>query len=291
MMRSLACGVLLLSLPMVPPARTTRPARPAPPPLRLYVLDCGTTDHVDPTRFGLPTVAVPRLADPCFLIVHPKGTLLWDAGAYPDSAWTPDGTPQAKRVTLPGGAGRDVTVRDRLSAQLERVGVPPERITYVGLSHAHWDHTANLYQFPHATWILRRAELDAMTATPPLPLSQPSDWAALPGVRRVALGAEDYDVFGDGRVILKFAPGHTPGHQVLYVRLARTGGVLLAGDLYHFPEQVAAGTVPAFDYDTAATRASRADVAAWLKARGGVMWIQHDFVGNALLRKAPAYYE
>jgi len=283
MSRSLAPAALLLSL-------TVGRATP-PPPVRLYVLDCGTTEHVDPSRFGLKTVAVPRLADPCFLIVHPKGALLWDAGPFPDSAWTPDGTPQLKHVTLPGGTVRDATVRQRLSAQLEAVGVPPGRVTYVALSHGHWDHTANLYQFPGATWIVRRAEQEAVMATPPLPLSRPADWAALRGAGRITLGGEDFDVFGDGTVIIRLAPGHTPGHQVLYVRLVRTGGVVLAGDLYHFPEQLATGTVPSFDVDTAATRASRAAIAAWAESLHAQLWIQHDFRANEARRQAPAYYE
>lgn len=47
----------------------------------------------------------------------------------------------------------------------------------------------------------------------------------------------DYDVFGDGIVILKYAPGHTEGHQMLFLRLKNSGPVLLAGDLWHYPEE------------------------------------------------------
>jgi len=36
----------------------------------------------------------------------------------------------------------------------------------------------------------------------------------------------DHDVFGDGTVVIKFAPGHTPGHQVLSLKLANTGRVV-----------------------------------------------------------------
>jgi hypothetical protein len=78
---------------------------------------------------------------------------------------------------------------------------------------------------------------------------------------------------------------------VLYVRLAHSGGILLGGDLYHFPEQLQLGTVPAFDYDTTAPRASRVAVAAYLKKVGGQMWVQHDFAANQALRKSPLFYE
>lgn len=48
----------------------------------------------------------------------------------------------------------------------------------------------------------------------------------------------DHDVFGDGGVRLILTPGHTPGHQVPFVQLPKTGPVILSGDLYHFPEEL-----------------------------------------------------
>ena len=33
----------------------------------------------------------------------------------------------------------------------------------------------------------------------------------------------DHDVFGDGRVRILSAPGHTRGHQILFLDLAETG--------------------------------------------------------------------
>jgi glyoxylase-like metal-dependent hydrolase (beta-lactamase superfamily II) len=45
------------------------------------------------------------------------------------------------------------------------------------------------------------------------------------------LDNEDYDVFSDGTVRLISAPGHSPGHRVLLVRLAKRGTSVLGGDL------------------------------------------------------------
>ena len=98
-------------------------------------------------------------------------------------------------------------------------------------------------------------------------------------------------MFGDGTVIIKSAPGHTPGHQVLYLKLAKTGGVVLSGDLYHYPEERKLDRVPTFDFNEEQTRASRAMIEAFLKQKGAQLWIQHDFIGNAKLRKSPSFYE
>ena len=65
------------------------------------------------------------------------------------------------------------------------------------------------------------------------------------------------DVFGDGTVLIKAAPGHTPGHQVLYVKLPKTGAVVLSGDLYHYPAARTLKRVPTFDFNQAQSAVTR----------------------------------
>jgi len=120
---------------------------------------------------------------------------------------------------------------------------------------------------------------------------QPSTFSALQKSKTIILKTDEYDVFGDGSVIIKAAPGHTQGHQVLYVKLAKTGGVVLSGDLYHYPAEKTLDRVPTFEFSQEQTRASRAAVDAFLKKTGAQLWIQHDFVGNAKLKKSPQFYE
>jgi glyoxylase-like metal-dependent hydrolase (beta-lactamase superfamily II) len=98
-------------------------------------------------------------------------------------------------------------------------------------------------------------------------------------------------VFGDGTVIIKTAPGHTPGHQMLFLRLARFGPLLLEGDLYHLPEERTLDRVPTFDFDAAMTRQTRRKVEEFLHETGATMWIQHDPPTYARLKKAPQFYE
>jgi N-acyl homoserine lactone hydrolase len=266
---------------------------PAPPSLRLYVFDCGTLHVDDMARFQLKKeeVSTTDLSVACFLIVHPRGTLIWDTGAVPDSAWTRTRSPVAQHLVLLDGQTRDVTMRKSLQSQLAEIGYVPSAITYLALSHYHYDHTANANEFASATWLVRKVERDIMFSAKPAGAVQPSTYSALRNSKTVVITTDDYDVFGDGTVIIKSAPGHTPGHQVLYVKLAKTGGVVLSGDLYHFPEERVLGRVPAIDFNQDQTRASRAAIEAFLKQTNSQLWIQHDFVGNAKLKKSPAFYD
>jgi N-acyl homoserine lactone hydrolase len=227
----------------------------------------------------------------CYLIVHPKGTLMWDTGAVPDSAWKPTGNAVTQHLVLQDGEQRDVIVRKSLQSQLAELGYSPSKITYLALSHYHYDHTANANEFASATWLVRQIERDAMFVEKPAGAAQPSTYSALRNSKTVIISTGDYDVFGDGSVVIKFAPGHTPGHQVLYVKLAKTGGVVLSGDLYHFSEERALGRVPTIEFNQDQTRASRVAIEAFLKQSGAQLWIQHDFTGNANLKKSPAFYD
>jgi N-acyl homoserine lactone hydrolase len=274
-------------------ASTAQPAASVQQSPRLYVFDGGTLHVADMGRFQLKKeeVSTSDLSVTSFLIVHPKGTLIWDTGAVPDADWKPTGNPVAQHIVLPDSEQRDVTLVKSLSSQLAAAGYSPLKITYLALSHYHYDHTANANTFSGATWLVRRVERDAMFAANPPSATQPSTYSALRNSKTVIIATDDYDVFGDGTVVIKFAPGHTPGHQVLYVKLAKTGGVVLSGDLYHFPEERTLGRVPTIDFNQDQTRASRAAIEVFLKRSGAQLWIQHDFVGNAKLKKSPGFYD
>ncbi len=261
--------------------------------VRLYVLDCGSYPIADLGRFRLEKseVKTSDLSMGCFLVTHPKGALIWDTGPVPDTAWNPTGSVVTHRIVLPDGQERQARLLKPFLAQLREVGYSPSDITYLALSHYHFDHTGNANEFKDATWLVPRVERDAMFAEKPPAVTQPSTYASLRTSKTVFIETDEHDVFGDGVVVIKAAPGHTPGHQVLYVNLAETGGVVLSGDLYHYPESRKLQRIPTFDFDAERSRASRARVEAFLKEKGAALWIQHDFEGYARLKKAPDYYQ
>jgi glyoxylase-like metal-dependent hydrolase (beta-lactamase superfamily II) len=175
--------------------------------------------------------------------------------------------------------------------QLANAGYRPSDVTYFALSHYHSDHTGNANAFAASTWITQKAERDFMFGDKPTGIIEPATYSALKGAKTRILDNEELDVFGDGTVRLIPTPGHTPGHQVLLVRLPKRGSVLLAGDLYHYPEERAKGITPTFEFDAAMSKASRAKVERILKETKAELWIEHDMATHAKLPKAPAYVE
>ena len=105
------------------------------------------------------------------------------------------------------------------------------------------------------------------------------------------LKSDEHDVFGDGTVVIRGGPRHTPGHQVLYVKLPDTGGVLLSGDLYDYPEKRTLDRVPSFELNQQQTGLTKVNIERFLKQMDAQLWIQHDFRANATLKKAPDYHE
>ena len=257
-------------------ASSRKPALRSP---MLYVLDCGTLLTESAEEYGLARneVADPNMADPCFLVMHPKGILLFDTG-LPDRL--------AGRPTVLEGYGLQVTVP--LRTQLAAIGVLPGDVSYLALSHSHFDHIGNAPDFVGATWIAQKAELDAVFgpgATEP----PPPELAALAKARKRVIQG-DHDVFGDGTVVLLFTPGHTPGHQSLYVKLARTGGVVISGDLYHHDEERTLDRMPSEERKTA-TPDSRRKIEKVLTRKHAQLWVGHStaFFRDAV--KAPRWYE
>jgi N-acyl homoserine lactone hydrolase len=286
-------ALLILVVPYAAGAGGSSPVAKLPGRLRLYVLDCGAIHVADTARYELrrDEVDTSELSVACFLIVHPKGTLIWDVGAVPDSEWHATGSSIVHRLSLPDGQTRDIPLLRPLGDQLSELGYPPSRIRYIALSHYHYDHTANANAFANSTWLVRRVERDAMFATPVPGTTRPDTYARLKSAKTILIETDQYDVFGDSSVVIKFAPGHTPGHQMLLLRLKNTGPVLLSGDLYHFPQERTLNRFPVFEFDKEQTRRTRVEIDEFLKATGASLWIQHDFIGNSRLRKSPAFYD
>lgn len=254
---------------------------------RLYVLDCGSITFESVTAFGLTDAetAVRELVVPCYLIDHPDGKLLWDAGLPATMAGTTEPVP------MPGGGGF-VTYKRSLVDQLGDLGLKPEDIDKVAFSHMHFDHTGSANLFTASQMLIQQTEFTAAfeEAEKFEGVFVPELYTGMAEARRRILNG-DHDVFGDGSVQIISAPGHTPGHQVLLLNLASSGPLVLSGDLYHFRFSRENRRTPVFNHSAATTLTSMDRVEALVKKEGAQFWIQHDKALYDTLRRAPAYYD
>jgi N-acyl homoserine lactone hydrolase len=253
--------------------------------VRLYTLDCGHATFKDMSQFsdtGEYDGKSGEVAAPCFLIRHPKGDLLWDLGLGDHFAAPPEGTDVAPGV--------HVTVPITLVSQLQKLGLVPKDVKYIAFSHLHWDHTGNANAFPDSIWIMNNTELAAGLLSPPPLGVLPDTWSAVKTAKAETIDG-DYDVFGDGSVMILRAPGHTPGHQVLKLKLAKSGTVILSGDLWHQRSSRDFKRVPASNASRADTLASMGRVDTILKNTAGRLIVQHDVKDFNALPKPPAFLD
>jgi N-acyl homoserine lactone hydrolase len=258
---------------------------------RLYVLEGGVLAS-ETARYRLTDADVEEveLSVASYLIVHPRGVLLWDAGAVADHERSgPVGFEQ--RLLRRDGQERFVKLAPTLTSQLKSAGYEPDDVTHLALSHYHWDHTADANLFAHAQWLVSEIEHDAMFRADPPGGTRPETYTALKNARKTSLTQAEHDVFGDGTVVIRSARGHTEGHSVLYVKLAKTGGVVLSGDLYHYPAERTLKRLPTFEVSEAGTQAAREELEQFLRRTNAALWIQHDLAAHRKLKKAPEYYD
>ena len=250
---------------------------------KIFILDAGLARVEDGSIYSPGVnVGVPMtLSCNAYLIRHPSGWLLWDTGTQDDLIEAPEG-----RIVAHGIRG---TLRRTFASQLEEIGVAPDEIETLAISHAHFDHVGNCRLFRKARWIAQKAEHDAMFGSDPDAFGYiPALYATL-RANPLELVEGDHDIFGDGSVRMIFTPGHTPGHSSLLVRLPETGPVVLSGDFAHNCENFRCRRVPAFNADPAETIASMEKVEALLRAERAIMWVNHDRVQSESLPHAPRW--
>lgn len=254
------------------------------PEIKLYIFDNGSINGLDPALFNFTAdeVASTDFVVTSNLIVHPDGVLLWESGMIPDDGFPSDGSPAIDDISI---------ATKTLRSQLAEIGYTPTDIDFFAMSHLHSDHNGNANEYAGSHWIVQRADRDMMFGPEEQQLMLVEHFDALKNSETTILENKDYDIFGDGSVIIISAPGHTPGHQVLLVNLPNTGSVLLAGDLYHYPEEITTGRFPTFEFDPSISAPSREKVRKIVEENDAQMWIGHDKPTHARLNYSPAYYD
>jgi glyoxylase-like metal-dependent hydrolase (beta-lactamase superfamily II) len=182
-----------------------------------------------------------------------------------------------------------------VTGQLAEIGLKPDDIGRVAISHTHGDHIGNVGLFPNSTIVMQRAEY-SWIHSPDGPNDNVNQLMAL---ARKLLGTPknlqlvdgDTDVFGDGSVTLISTPGHTPGHESLLVHLRKSGFIILSGDVVHSEENFEKNIVPSLNTSAADSIASMERVRRLIKTYKATLFINHDKSQTDKLKLIPDFYD
>jgi len=234
-----------------------------------------------------------------YVIKHPKGYVLFDTGnndkIIDDINYWPKGMQGLNPVRTP-----DVAI----DTQLRKIGLTPNDIKYVVVSHMHLDHGGNVAKFPNSTLIIQRDEINyAMFPDEPFtgPFIREDAWVLRAengsnkpnSMNMIILDQKDYDIFGDGSVTVLNSRGHTKGHQMMLVRLPKKGPTILTGDNVYFRENVDKHIPPnlVLAYDPAGIMRAYDYIRLMMATEGADYFTAHDPDAFKAMKHAPEYYE
>jgi N-acyl homoserine lactone hydrolase len=174
-----------------------------------------------------------------WVIDHPKGLVIFDTG---NNVAISDGKCKSHWVAglcdflKPSQKRADV-----IDEQIKRLGYAPDKVKAVITSHSHLDHIGNIKLFPNAVHVLQRKELYQAWWPEKFQRDGAFVMGDFDGPARDFNYLElegDYDLFGDGSIIVLSTPGHTLGHQSLKVKLASGQTIIMAQDAIWFKENM-----------------------------------------------------
>jgi len=164
------------------------------------------------------------------LVMHPRGDLLIDSGL---------GRQIDSQFQLLPASLRAITKYNKTAPaadQLEAVGYDRHSLRGVLLTHAHWDHTSGVADFPGVPVLLPQAERDFIAAngafTEFIRNTPDVNYQVYDFEGGHYLGfPRSHDVYGDGSLVVVPSPGHTPGSVIAFMTLPDSRRFALVGDL------------------------------------------------------------
>ena len=232
-----------------------------------------------------------------YVIKHPKGNVLFDTGNNDKLITDPTWWGKANQALKPA-----MTPDVAIDVQLKKIGLKPDDITYVVPSHLHLDHGGNVGKFPKSTIVLQRSELmNAFWPAPGtggpyilgdvLPLRQGE--STYPNAQKMVLLDGDMDLFGDGAVVIKRWVAHTPGSQMMVVKLKNRGTTILTGDNVYFRENVEKNNPPnvVLAYNPQGFFTAFEWIRMLMATEKADFFTAHDPDAFKAMKKAPEYYD
>jgi N-acyl homoserine lactone hydrolase len=270
----------------------------SPAGMRLYAFSSGAlTVPKSLLQAGAPGTQMP-IPVGFFVVRHPKGNVLFDTGnndrIITDPSYWGGFIQGLNPVRTP-----DVAI----DAQLAKIALKPDDMKYVVVGHMHLDHGGNIAKFPKSTLVVQKDEVrnafwpEPGTAGPYIPgdfmMLRSDPGTPLPNKWPMIQLEGDLDLFGDNSVVVKRWVGHTPGSQMMIVRLPKTGTVILTSDNVYFKENVTKNLLP--DVSLAYNPTGILSAYQWIREmqarEGAEFFTAHDPDAFKAMKQAPNYYE
>ena len=172
---------------------------PAP---TITALDCGWLRTQERTLVAGGTTDVVSIPVPAWLVQHPRGVVVFDAGLHPALADGPAALGRMAKLFTP-----DVTADGTVGPRLAACGVDPTGPISVVVSHCHFDHVGGLCELPNARLVVQRDEWSAATGA--ASDGGGYDRSLYDLGHDVVLVDGEHDLFGDGTLITVPTPWHT----------------------------------------------------------------------------------
>lgn len=281
---------LMLFAALAPQLSATEAKTPAATIDRLYRVDCGHSLANDESVWtpGENKGKSIEFSSTCYLIQHGGEYIMWDTGVPESAIGDPNGWSTLPKLIV-------YHLDKTISSQLAEIGLKPADIDYVVVSHTHGDHIGNVGLFPDATVVMQQAEYDWINLPPPSDANLNTlvqlARKLLGHPRRLELVTGDVDLFRDGSVRLLSTPGHTPGSQSLMVRLAKSGYVILSGDVAHLEDNFEHDIVPTLNVDKAESISSMDRIKQIMREYDAQLFINHDKHQTDGLKLLPDFYD
>jgi N-acyl homoserine lactone hydrolase len=232
-----------------------------------------------------------------YVIKHPKGNIIFDTGNNDKLIADPNYWPEGLRGLKPA-----MTPDVAVDAQLKKIGLTIDDIKYVVLSHMHLDHGGNAAKFPNSTIVVQKSEVqNAFWPEPgtggPYVITDFQSLRApnsnYPNSQKMIQLEGDLDLFGDGSVVVHRWVAHTPGSQMMTVKLKNTGLAILTGDNVYFRENVEKNLPPniVLAYKPDGFYRAYEWIRMLMATQKADYFTAHDPDAFKALKKPPAFYD